>query len=69
MVMLFVMGRGGYRGDKEGARVLDPMGGGALRSPRAAITGLAPSAAMKAGAEDRSYKSTAVHIQGLSEEP
>lgn len=44
MVMLFVMGRGGYRGDKEGARVLDPMGGGAPRSPCAAITGLAPSA-------------------------
>ncbi len=45
MVMLFVMGRGGYRGDKEGASVLDPMGGGAPRSPCAAITGLAPSAA------------------------
>jgi len=36
---------GGYRGDEERAGVLDPMGGGALRSPHAAIGGLAPSAA------------------------
>lgn len=45
MVMLFVTRRGGYRGYEEGAGVLDPLGGGALRSPHAAISGLAPSAA------------------------
>lgn len=45
MVMLFMSRQGGYRGDEERAGVLDPMGGGALRSPHAAISGLAPSAA------------------------
>lgn len=52
MVMLFVMGRGGYRGDEEGAGVLDPKGGGALRSPRAAIAALAPSAAHEAWSQE-----------------
>lgn len=45
MVILFVAGWANYLGDEKGAGVLNPVRGGALLSPHAAIRGFTPSTA------------------------
>lgn len=54
-----------YRGDEEGAGVLDPVGLGASRSPGAPVAGPAPSTSH----EDRSQKTRAARPQLLTSRP